>query len=87
MARIATAANTTKAGQAAAKLDSYWLMQAEQEPIMAAQRKAWSSVLEETLMASSCRAELRSHLTGLGRSRLTRAQTQLVVKVFPRQRK
>ena len=84
---MATAASTTRAGQAAAKLSSYKARQVEQEPIMAAQRKAWSSVLDDTLMASSWRAELRSHLTGLGRSRLTSAQTQLVVNVFPRQRK
>ena len=88
MESTATAHSTTSAGheadsEARETESEHW----EQEPVMAAQRKACSSVLLETLITSSCRAAASVHLTGLGSSTETRAHRGLVVKLLPRQRK
>ena len=57
---------------------------------MAAHRKAWTRVLEDTLVTSSCRAALsgtEDSLAGRGQSTEARAQSQLAEAVLPRQRK
>ena len=51
----------------------------------AAHRKACRARLEEMFTTSSCLAELREHLTGLGSRTETSAQSQLVEEVLPRQ--
>ena len=59
--------STTRAGPAAVRDDSDTDSEHErQEAVMLAQRKACRSVLELMLMLSSCCADLRLHLPGLG---------------------
>ena len=88
MRRTERRPSTSRTGQAAESLDTETEMeQLEQAPVRAAHRKACSSRLEETLRTSSCLAELREHLTGLGSSTDTIAHTGLLEEVLPRQMK
>ena len=77
--------STRRAGQAAERLESERRSEhSEQAPIMAAQRKAWTRLLQATLITNSCLADERDPFRGRGRRIERRAQTRLV-PLDPRQ--
>ena len=78
--------STRRAGQAAERLERDKRSEhSEQAPIIAAQRKACTRLLQATLITSNCLAEESEPLTGRGSRMDMSAHTELVPD--PRQRK
>ena len=71
--------STRRAGQAAERLERERRKEhSEQAPIIAAQRKACTRLLQATLITSNCLADEREPFNGRGRRIERRAQTKLV---------